>query len=341
MKWYTHILFSIVLLKLLGFDSILIFLGALAALLPDIDITNSPIGRLLPQLSRRIGRRYAHRSITHSLPILALISAAGSILGFDASLALAVGYMSHIILDMLNPSGVPLLYPKPSQFVLLGGSISVGETGEKTLAAVLIITIIVLACFDMLGTDPASFFGALISSNSWASQWELLGQDCVVEANVYGYWAYSRAYVEITGNVTGAEGSVLYVESAGSMYSVSNREGSSIIASNIELIPLEVWTEETVQEPKDYFNYSGFLEDMNSSLLMSGRMHFYNKISGEQKFDIEQAQMSRPESHVPIRVMDESTLEFRNAPLDFFRKISCCVPDGEIKTGPIAVKVIA
>lgn len=340
MKWYTHILFPIVLLKLLGFDIFLIILGALAALLPDVDVSNSPIGRLLPQLSRRIGRRYAHRSITHSLPILSLITVAGSTLGFEASLALAIGYLSHLLLDMLNPTGVPLLYPKPSQFVLLGGSVSVGEVGEKALCVFLVAALTVLICFDILGTDPASFLGTLITSDSWVAQWEALGQDSIVQAKVYGFWGYSKSYVEITGNVTYGEGSMIYVESDDSIYSVSNREGSSIIASKVELTPLEIWTKTTILKSKDYSNYEDFLGSINNAFLISGRIHFLNQITSEQKFDIEQVQMQRPESHAPVKVIDSNTIEFRQTPLSFLEKISCCIPDGELKAGTMTVTVI-
>jgi len=142
MKWYTHIIFPVVLLKLLGFDIALILLGVLATLLPDIDIINSPIGRLFSPLSKHLSKHYAHRSITHSLLALILLLATGLLFGIEISLVLAIGYLSHFLLDMLNPTGVPLFYPKPYQFVLLGGPVNTGEVGEKVLFTVLIIVFI-------------------------------------------------------------------------------------------------------------------------------------------------------------------------------------------------------
>ena len=45
----------------------IILCGAIAGLLPDIDISTSPIGRILTPISRFLETRLAHRSATHSI----------------------------------------------------------------------------------------------------------------------------------------------------------------------------------------------------------------------------------------------------------------------------------
>lgn len=50
--------------------------GAIAGLLPDIDISISPAGRMLPWISTLFERKMPHRSCTHSLVASGVIAAA-------------------------------------------------------------------------------------------------------------------------------------------------------------------------------------------------------------------------------------------------------------------------
>ncbi|KGA34197.1 metal-dependent hydrolase [Pectobacterium brasiliense] len=90
----------------------------LTALLPDIDHPKSVLGQRLKWLSSPIARLFGHRGFTHSF----LAIAAGIFfiqtrlppdwpIPTDAYHAMIVGYLSHILADMLTPSGVPLLWP--------------------------------------------------------------------------------------------------------------------------------------------------------------------------------------------------------------------------------------
>jgi inner membrane protein len=96
----------------------LVALG-LGAILPDIDTSTSSIGQLVPAFSSRIERRFGHRTITHSLlgvMTLAIVSSPlilwnSSVFGF-----LLLGFISHLILDTFNISGVPLLWPARTVF---------------------------------------------------------------------------------------------------------------------------------------------------------------------------------------------------------------------------------
>ena len=74
-------------------------LAILGSLLPDIDHAGSIIGKKIPFFSIFL----KHRGITHSL--LALVIA------YLISPWLALGYGSHIGLDMLTHSGVQFMFP--------------------------------------------------------------------------------------------------------------------------------------------------------------------------------------------------------------------------------------
>jgi inner membrane protein len=87
---------------------------AIASLLPDIDTGASMIGRVFSYLSRRIERRFGHRTLTHSVPFIAIMVVAASpllLLERDLYFCLLLGYASHPLLDSCTVTGVRLLYP--------------------------------------------------------------------------------------------------------------------------------------------------------------------------------------------------------------------------------------
>lgn len=151
----------------------LVFLAAaaLAAPLPDVDHPGSLYGRYLPLPAvtrvrgrvvpyapqdaasfRPVGRRTPlgvlwHRQQTHSLFAAALASIAAAFLTapFDARAAAAVGlgaltgYLSHLALDALNPTGMPLLWPfSRRRWRLPCPAFPVGGLGEALLSVALL-----------------------------------------------------------------------------------------------------------------------------------------------------------------------------------------------------------
>jgi len=85
--------------------------AGLGALLPDIDSPNSLFGRKIKPISYLIQSTMGHRGIFHSLFIAAVLFIALQILLPNYALAITIGYLSHLLLDMLTPSGVPLFWP--------------------------------------------------------------------------------------------------------------------------------------------------------------------------------------------------------------------------------------
>jgi len=89
----------------------------IASILPDIDHTKSLIGKLFYPISKWIATNYGHRTITHSFIFFFFFSISffiieNSILTtFKYSLIFSFALFSHLILDMITISGVPLFYP--------------------------------------------------------------------------------------------------------------------------------------------------------------------------------------------------------------------------------------
>lgn len=88
-------------------------LVSIGSLLPDIDHPKSAFGRMVPFLSYPISAVFGHRGITHSLLAIGAIAIVLWIYGLNLWFVppLAVGYMSHLLADVVSNSGAPLLWP--------------------------------------------------------------------------------------------------------------------------------------------------------------------------------------------------------------------------------------
>lgn len=90
----------------------------LTSLLPDIDHPRSLLGQRLRWISVPIAHVFGHRGFTHSLIAVAFgiflltYQLPGSVfIPTDVIQGMVLGYLSHILADMLTPAGVPLLWP--------------------------------------------------------------------------------------------------------------------------------------------------------------------------------------------------------------------------------------
>lgn len=108
----------------LGPETSIMAISALGGLMPDIDSPHSAVGRKLPIIPEVVNLFFGHRTITHSL-----LGVWGT--GFLVNLinpvwtkAWLVGYGSHLLLDFLTASGIPLLWPWTKRLSL--GFVSTG-----------------------------------------------------------------------------------------------------------------------------------------------------------------------------------------------------------------------
>lgn len=87
--------------------------GVIGSLLPDICHGGSKIGRKLPLLSKIVNKLFGHRSFTHSLLFLMIVSFLLNRYSPNESLSIGiiVGMASHYVLDMMTKNGIQLLYP--------------------------------------------------------------------------------------------------------------------------------------------------------------------------------------------------------------------------------------
>lgn len=116
--------------------------AGVASLLPDIDHPKSKFGRLVPFLSYPISATFGHRGITHSLLMVVAMMIALFAFGHHGWFLppLVIGYLSHLMGDMLTNSGVPLLWPQRGKV-----SIPVFNTGSILEPVVRVGLVVVLA----------------------------------------------------------------------------------------------------------------------------------------------------------------------------------------------------
>ncbi|MBM7624070.1 metal-dependent hydrolase [Sporohalobacter salinus] len=132
-------------------NKISLYSGAiLGALIPDIDHINSHIANKFKPLSwfiKLLGIK--HRGITHSLLGLILFSLLVKKLfyldwisqGWYYSLIL--GYISHLIADMFNSTGLPILFPLKYRFKF-GFNITTGSWQENLFFSIVIACLFIL-----------------------------------------------------------------------------------------------------------------------------------------------------------------------------------------------------
>lgn len=90
------------------------------SLFPDIDIQGSRISRRAKLLSKTASFAFGHRGFLHSPLFLVVFSAVlWTFLPCYVILGFCVGFISHLVLDLLNPAGIPLLFPYKKRYSIL------------------------------------------------------------------------------------------------------------------------------------------------------------------------------------------------------------------------------
>jgi len=168
MTYQTHSIFGILTMlvitksigsffaiDLLSLEALLLYPAVIVgALLPDIDIENSKISSNLKPIAKIINwLGFKHRGLTHSLlggiilnlPFYALYRY--DLIPKIIFTGLVIGYLSHLLADMLNPTGVPLFYPFRKKFSIF--IIPTSSKAEAVFKAGITIAVIVLLVDDL------------------------------------------------------------------------------------------------------------------------------------------------------------------------------------------------
>jgi len=250
MRTPTHVSFGVLFILgiglLVGISinwSIAIF-AIIGALLPDIDTPQSILGRFLRPMSAYIERKFGHRQATHSLLavlILGLITIPLICVNLFCWIALFSGYLSHLLIDSVNKSGVPLFYPSSIRAVMPKPEkwrIAVGTKAETIVMVIILIAVFALYPLNQIGLfrtlhrmikDTQS---AIADYRSWADEYQ-------VYANVKGVFSVSQQPIVSQFEVLGMENRntlVVYDARAEKIYTVGTDNNANIYPKKIHCI---------------------------------------------------------------------------------------------------------
>ncbi|MCF6094319.1 metal-dependent hydrolase [Microaerobacter geothermalis] len=114
----THLVVAITVTVYAGQTSpSALIVAGISSLLPDIDVKSSLIGRTVPVLPRIIENTVGHRTLTHSIWMVLLLSIGIYWLYPFLFMPFIIGYVSHLVLDILT-GGVFLFYPYRKRTVI-------------------------------------------------------------------------------------------------------------------------------------------------------------------------------------------------------------------------------
>ncbi|HLO52505.1 MAG TPA: metal-dependent hydrolase [Kamptonema sp.] len=220
----THAVASVAIgsLALQTADTTAIALLIAGSQLPDIDNTQSTVGRMVWPLARFIEERWPHRSITHSLWSTVAIATVSFFISQKLPInwvTLPLGHFIAICTDTLTPEGVQLFWPSPV-WAVCGSNpnarIRTGSKGEIMLLA---------------------FFAAILALSIWTIDsggvklWvnQLLGVRDGVMQTISQSGASKHIYVDIVGTWTSDRKPVnqrfWVIEQEGNEFVIADRNG--------------------------------------------------------------------------------------------------------------------
>ncbi|MEW9702948.1 metal-dependent hydrolase [Paenibacillus sp. SI8] len=127
-----------------------LLLACLAGTLADVDKPGSTMAKVLFPLSALLRLLHVrHRTATHSLLVIVLLTLAAAPLPPLFYWVFILAYASHPLIDLLNDKGVQLLWPIPWKIRLLPKwlAITTGSTSETIFRFVLLAVSILLPAY--------------------------------------------------------------------------------------------------------------------------------------------------------------------------------------------------
>lgn len=122
-----------------GLDPLTIVVCSIGGLFADTDMKRSMLGRFIPMWLFFHPHR---RNLLHSLLGAVACSIPWFYVSPEYALMFWLGYVSHLVLDMFNVTGIPLWYPNKRMVSL--GRVKSGGFGELLLAIGFYMIVVVL-----------------------------------------------------------------------------------------------------------------------------------------------------------------------------------------------------
>ena len=246
MMGITHLLISGTAASLLlgSADPTIIVVGAMGGLLPDIDISISPAGRLFPAISAYFESTMPHRSCTHSIFASFVVGIASFAIAIfipkllPIASALTIGYTFGWFADCFTISGIEIFWPYPLRCVCPSNKNLRLRTGSNTEYYILCVFVaIALAVFSINSRGGVlTQFNRLIASTSGVQGvYNKSGATHRIITNIKGVRAGDRSKVDgqfiiIQPNGTGF---IVLEPSTNKIYKAATDPDSQIVIEQI------------------------------------------------------------------------------------------------------------
>lgn len=242
----THAAFTVAITSIsLGTGSPTVLgLAAIASQLPDVDTSKSHTGRILFPISNFLEKRFAHRSISHSLLASVIVSVISMPIIFFFNpiywQALVLGYFLGWFADSFTKSGVAAFYPSRARLVIPGNPrlrLSTGSSSELFILGLLTAIAIVSINVNLNGGIVKQFDRVLGMPDSAI---EAVNEDIskyLLEVQVKGYDRINTTKIDQIYEVVKpiSENDLLVKNSSGTFYLIGTSQASQIIPDRIKV----------------------------------------------------------------------------------------------------------
>ena len=322
--------------------------AGLGSLAPDIDNSNSWLGRILPFISKPIERKFGHRTLFHSIfAILFLVavvitSKALDILNqksFEVLLAFSIGYTSHILIDCSSIQGVKILYPlsmKNAVFPLdtqqpEAYRIRVGSNADIALGFIFLLLTIPFAYISHK-THAKIIREIQKDINSAVRTYNELAKDFLCIANIYeGINTTTHEHIKGKFLIISAEKQNMLLVKNGILTLSVGKDNfkNDIYTANILTTPLARAKTEIKTLSIQNQSLSSII-DLNDTLtFITGEIEFYEAITSQQP---------PPTKFEFFKQTSETKIKLANATAEFLKSID--IADKIIKNAKITIKKI-
>jgi inner membrane protein len=242
----SHLLISGTAASLLlgSADPVVIAVGAIGGLLPDIDVSTSPAGRLFPWVAGYFESTMPHRSMTHSI----IASAVVAIASYSAAIfipkllpiasALTIGYTFGWFADVFTRGGVEMFWPSPVRCVCPGNRNLRLKTGSNTEYFILCVLVAIALSIFSINNNGGLFnqFNRLIASTSGVVQiYNQSGSTHKIMANIRGVRSIDRVKIDSQFLIIKeiGQGFIVLDEKDNKLYKASTESDAQIIVEQI------------------------------------------------------------------------------------------------------------
>jgi inner membrane protein len=186
-------------------DPVLIAVGAIGGLLPDVDVSTSPAGKIFPWISGYFQETMPHRSMTHSIVASAVIAIASYGLSIfipqfiPIASALTIGYTFGWFADCFTRGGVEMFWPSSVRCVCPGNRnlrLKTGSNAEYFVLCILVAIALSAFSINSKGGILTQFNRLIASTSGVQGVYNSSGSTHKIVANIKGVRAGDRSKVD-------------------------------------------------------------------------------------------------------------------------------------------------